>query len=393
MRTDSVTVSKQAQNEARAYVEDRFDKGHLPDKPPVYKTKARGAQEAHEAIRPTSVWRVPDSLKGALSRDQMKLYRLIWERFVASQMSNAVYNTLRYEISAGPEPANRPYLFRVSGSSLKFAGFLALYEDSADEDAGRDDDEGRILPDLDRGDILDLLELLPEQHFTQPPPRYTEASLVRTLEEYGIGRPSTYAPTVAVIQDRDYVEKDGNRLLPTETGKVVNDLLVEFFPDIMDYQFTARMEDQLDSVAEGDVEWRPMLHEFYSPFERQLGLARKNMPRVRKEEFVGRACPDCEDGQLVIKYGRWGKFIGCTNYPDCRHTEQYIEKTGVVCPQCGEEHNGELVVRKTRKGRTFFGCSRYPDCDYSTWKLPKKSAQEQTEQDEAVADLERESAS
>jgi DNA topoisomerase-1 len=321
----------------------------------------------------------------------MRLYQLIWERFVASQMSNAEYDTLRIEINAGINRNDMPYLFRVSGSTLKFAGFLALYEETRDEDLALDTDEGRILPNLTVDELLSLIELLPEQHFTQPPPRFTEATLERSLEEYGIGRPSTYAPTVAVIQDRDYVERDGARLKPTETGKTVNDLLVQYFPEIMDYQFTARMEDQLDSIAEGEIEWRPMLHDFYTPFQQHLKIARSKMPRIQQEEYIGRGCPDCEDGQLIIKYGRWGKFIGCTNYPDCKHTEPLVEKTGVVCPQCGEEHGGELVVRKTRKGRTFYGCNRYPECDYSTWKLPEKARTERNT--ETAATLENETAS
>ncbi len=372
MRTDSTSVSEQAQTDARHYIVGRFSDEYVPEKPPTYKTKSKGAQEAHEAIRPTSVLRDPDGIKISLSSDQYKLYKLIWERFVASQMSNAIYNTLRVEINAGERKDEMPYLLRVSGSTIKFLGFLALYEESKDEDAAVDEDEGRILPDMTVDELLDLIQLLPDQHFTQPPPRYTEASLVRTLEEYGIGRPSTYAPTVAVIQDRDYVEKQDKRLIPTEIGKTVNDLLVQHFPDILDLQFTARMEDQLDEIAEGSVEWRPMLRDFYQPFENELAHARKHMPTVRQEEFVGRECPTCDDGQLVIKYGRWGKFIGCSNYPECKHTEPYLERTGIICPTCGTEHNGEIVVRKTRKGRTFYGCSRYPDCDYSAWKLPGK---------------------
>ncbi len=382
MRTDSTSVSEQAQVEARTYIEERFGKDHRPEKAPVYKTKAKSAQEAHEAIRPTGVRRLPDQLKEHISRDQFRLYKLIWERFVASQMSNAVYNTLRIEIASGPKQGDMPYLFRVSGSTIKFTGFLALYEDTRDEDAVLDEDEGRILPEMTAEEILNLVRLMPEQHFTQPPPRYTEASLVRTLEELGIGRPSTYAPTVGVIQDRDYVEKQDKRLVPTDTGKTVNDLLVQYFPDVLDYQFTARMEDQLDEVSEGDVQWQPMLHDFYEPFESQLVNARENMPKLRQEELVGRICPTCDEGDLVIKYGRWGKFIGCTNYPDCKHTEPYLEYTGVICPQCGQEHAGELVVRKTRRGRTFFGCSRYPDCDFSAWKLPGQV--ENSEESEAA---------
>jgi DNA topoisomerase I len=394
MRTDSTQVSAQAEAEARDYIVNRFGKEYAPESAPKYRTKAKGAQEAHEAIRPTSVARTPDMLQDMLSRDQFRLYKLIWERFVASQMANAIYNTLRIEIGAGLNEADMPYLFRASGSVIKFYGFLALYEDTRDEDATPDEDEGRILPDMVIDEVLRLLRLLPEQHFTQPPPRYTEASLVRILEEYGIGRPSTYAPTVAVIQDRDYVEKIDKRLWPTETGKTVNDLLVRFFPDVLDYQFTARMEDRLDDIAEGDAEWRPMLRDFYGGFEQDMSNARQNMPKIQTEERVGRDCPECS-GDLVIKYGRWGKFIGCSNYPDCTYTEPYLERTGVNCPQCSQ---GELVARKTRKGRTFFGCERYPDCDYSTWKLPGKGkrgagSEDEEDQEEAVTSYENETAS
>jgi DNA topoisomerase-1 len=374
MRTDSTAVSKDAQAEARDYVAGRFGKEFHPDKAPIYKTRTKGAQEAHEAIRPTSVMRLPDGLKTVLSRDQLKLYRLIWDRFVASQMSNAIYNTLRVEIAAGPSAGDMPYLFRISGSTIQFPGFLALYEEARDEDATVDEDEGRIIPDMASGEDLNLLNLLPDQHFTQPPPRYTEASLVRTLEEYGIGRPSTYAPTVAVIQDRDYVQKDGKRMVPTDTGKIVNDLLVQYFSEVMDYQFTARMEDQLDDISEGDRQWQPMLHAFYQPFEQQLVNARKNMPHMQQQESTGRTCPTCGTGDLVIKYGRWGKFIGCTNYPECKHTEPHLEYVGLACPQCGAIDHGELVMRRTRRGRTFYGCSRYPACDYSTWKLEEAKA-------------------
>ncbi|RMF76936.1 MAG: type I DNA topoisomerase [Chloroflexi bacterium] len=371
MRTDSVAVSEQAQKEARDYVVKQYGKDYLPAKPPKYKTKAKGAQEAHEAIRPTSVMRTPESLKDILSREQYRLYMLIWQRFVASQMANAVYNTLRVDIAAGLSNDDMPYQFRVSGSTIKFKGFLALYEETRDEDAQSDDDEDRVLPELVVDELLKLLRLLPEQHFTQPPPRYTEASLVRTLEEYGIGRPSTYAPTVAVIQDREYVIKEDKRLIPTEIGKTVNDLLVEFFPDIMNYQFTATMEDQLDAIAEGKMEWQPMLAKFYKPFEQELNVAREKMPKIQKDEYVGRDCP--ESGHpLIIRYGRYGKFIGCSNYPDCRYTEPWVEYMDIACPICGEEHGGELVVRKSRKRRTFYGCSRYPECDFTSWKRPLK---------------------
>lgn len=371
MRTDSLQVSEQAQNEARKYVHTTFGKEYTPKSPPTYKTKSKGAQEAHEAIRPTSVMRTPDMMKQFLSRDQHRMYKLIWERFVSSQMSNAVYDTIRVEIKAGLTENDTPYLFRASGSKIRFAGFLALYEDSKDEDSTEENDEGRIFPELDDNENLDLRKLMPEQHFTQPPPRYTEASLVRTLEEYGIGRPSTYAPTVTIIQSRDYVNKEDKRLVPTDTGKIVSDLLAEYFTDEMDYTFTARMEDQLDEISEGKMDWRPMLGEFYQPFEKRLINARENMPKQVQEEYVGRMCPTCGTGDLVIKYGRWGKFIGCTNYPECRHTEQYLERKGFLCPECGQEHGGEVVERRTRKGRLFYGCSRYPECEFSAWKLPK----------------------
>ena len=372
MRTDSVNISDGALQEARGFIAETFGDEYMPKTATKYKTKAKGAQEAHEAIRPTSVFREPNKLRDVLSRDQFKLYELIWQRFVACQMENAVYDTLRVEIVAGPSQADRPYLFRASGSRLKFAGFLVLYEDSKDEDDTEESDEGRIFPEMTIDELLRLIQLLPEQHFTQPPPRYTEATLVRALEEYGIGRPSTYAPTVAVIQDRDYVAKEHKRLTPTATGKVVSELLVEYFPHEFDYEFTAKMEDQLDSIAENEGVWQPMLHEFYDPFGGRLENARENMPVVKQEEKVGRICPTCNEGDLIIKYGRFGKFIGCSNYPDCKHTEQFIEYTGVTCPQCGTEHGGELVVKKTsKKNRTFYGCSRYPDCDYSTWRLPR----------------------
>jgi DNA topoisomerase-1 len=371
MRTDSTNVSQQAQNEARGYLKFRFGSDYVPAKPPQYKTRAKGAQEAHEAIRPTSVLREPGSLKGALTRDQMLLYTLIWERFVASQMTNAVYNTLRVDINAGTSSSDMPYTFRVSGSTIQFAGFLALYEDARDEDLALDEDEGRILPDLTVGEALNLLRLLPEQHFTQPPPRYTEATLVRALEDYGIGRPSTYAPTVAVIQDRDYVTKQDKRLVPTDIGKTVNDLLVRFFPEVMNYAFTAHMEEELDDISEGKLQWRPMLHEFYTPFQQQLRQADEQMPQVVQEEPIGRDCPNCGGHQtLVVRYGRFGKFIGCTNYPECRYTEPLLESTGVTCPVCGQQHGGTLVVRRSRKGRTFYGCSRYPDCQFTSWKRP-----------------------
>ncbi|MCU0496290.1 MAG: type I DNA topoisomerase [Anaerolineae bacterium] len=378
MRTDSTSVSPIAQKDAREYVQKRFGADYLPERAPLYRTKTKGAQEAHEAIRPTSVFRAPKALATLLSRDQHKLYTLIWERFIASQMANAIYDTLRVEIGAGGSRDQLTYEFRVSGRTIKFPGFLALYEDARDEDLTEDGEEGRILPEMSVDELLNLVRLLPEQHFTQPPPRYTEASLVRVLEEYGIGRPSTYAPTVAVIQDRDYVEKVDKRLVPSETGKIVNDLLVTYFPEIMNYQFTAKMEEQLDDISEGKIEWQPMLEDFYKPFEHQMEHARETMPRIEQEELIGRDCPVCGK-PLLIRYGRFGKFIGCSDYPNCKHTEPYLALTGVLCPRCGTTDGGELVERKTRRGRTFYGCSRYPSCEYSSWKLPKLGQKEDSE--------------
>jgi DNA topoisomerase-1 len=373
MRTDSTNVAAQAQSEARDLIADRFGKEYLPDEPPVYKTRAKGAQEAHEAIRPTSAMRAPEDLKGRLSRDQNKLYTLIWQRFIASQMIHATYKTLRVEITAGLEqdaPENRPYLFRVSGSILIFMGFLAVYEESQDEDTEPDADEGRILPEMKVGELLNLRKLLPEQHFTQPPPRYTEASLVRTMEENGIGRPSTYAPTISTIQQRGYVYRESKRLFPTETGILVNDLLVEWFPDVVDYNFTARMEDELDQIAAGDREWVPVLREFYDPFAEKVARAERDMPEIKVEEEVGRDCPECNN-PLIVKWGRYGKFIGCSNYPDCRYTEPWVEYVGVKCPDC---EDGEIIKRKSRKGRTFYGCSNYPECEFTSWKRPVPQA-------------------
>ncbi|HSO28257.1 MAG TPA: type I DNA topoisomerase, partial [Anaerolineales bacterium] len=364
MRTDSTNVSETAQNEARDFIAQRYGKKFLPAEPPKYKTKARGAQEAHEAIRPTAVMRQPESLKQRLTRDQYRLYTLIWQRFVASQMEAAVYDTLQIEVGGKTKAHN--YLLRASGSTIKFQGFLIVYEEARDEDQAPDEDNDRIPADLEEGQTQRLLRLLPEQHFTQPPPRYTEASLVRTLEENGIGRPSTYAPILATLQQRNYVERDAKRLLPTETGVVVNDLLIEHFEDVMDVGFTARMEEDLDRIASGELTWNEVVREFYNPFHAKVQIAEEKMPEVHMgPEPVGRDCPECGH-ELVVRWGRYGKFISCSNFPDCRYTEPWLEKIGVNCPQDG----GEIVERKTRRGRTFYGCSNYPECDFTSWKRP-----------------------
>ena len=388
MRTDSVQVSKGSVAEARKYIVRNHGKDYLPAKPPVYKTRAKGAQEAHEAIRPTSVLRRPETMKAFLSGPQLQLYSLIWRRFVASQMAPAIYDTLSIEVTAGETLSDRPYLYRASGSKLKFAGHLAL--NGKDERRAREAGNGQnqTFPDLKAGELLDLRQLRPEQHFTKPPPRYNEAALIKQLEDRGIGRPSTYAPTVSVIQTRDYVTQKDRRLIPTKTGRVVSDLLSEYFDVEMDYAFTANMEDQLDEVSRGMLEWRPMLDEFYHPFEERLSIAQEKMPRQDVVEKVGRVCPRCEEGDLIIKHSRYGKFVGCSNYPDCKHTERYLERMGLLCPQCGANHRGEIVLQRSRKGRVFYGCSRYPDCDYTVWRLPNGLARLEEQTDQASAEKE-----
>jgi DNA topoisomerase-1 len=361
MRTDSVHVAETAQREAREWVAGTYGADHLPEEPPEYRTRTRKAQEAHEAIRPTGVARTPETVAPYLDRDQFRLYQLIWQRFVASQMAPARYTTQSVEIQAGPAADRQAYLFRASGAQLVFPGYLAVYPEKAAED------QAQLLPPLEPGEQLRLLRLLPEQHFTQPPPRFNEASLVKALEEHGIGRPSTYAPILATIQGRGYVEREAGRALrPTETGVIVNDLLVAHFPDVMSVGFTAEMEDQLDRIAAGEADWVPVIRAFYTPFEARLAAAEKEMPRVMlPEEEVGRDCPEC-GGPLVVKWGRYGRFIGCENYPACRHTEPFLDKIGAPCPQCG----GELVRKRTRKGRPFYGCANYPGCDFTSWKRP-----------------------
>ncbi|MCP4541344.1 MAG: type I DNA topoisomerase [Chloroflexi bacterium] len=373
MRTDSVNVAEQAQAEAREYIAEKYGAEYMPSEPPTYKTKAKRAEEAHEAIRPTSVFRTPESLKPYLDRNQYRLYRLIWRRFVASQMSPAMYDTIAVEILAGlPDVKEKPYLFRASGSSLRFKGFMAVYEEARDEDERKAVESKREeIPPLSVDEILDLVALLPDQHFTQPPPRYSEATLVRALEEYGIGRPSTYAPTMTTIQQRAYVQRRDGRLHPTEVGMVVNDLLVKYFPSYIDVDFTAQMEDDLDLVAGGEREWVPMLHDFYNPFSFTLSQAHKNMPDVQMgNQPTGEMCPRC-DHPLIYKYGRYGKFIGCSHFPECRYIQPIMVEIGVKCPEC----DGDIVEKKTRRGRTFYGCSNYSgdddgSCKFTAWKRP-----------------------
>lgn len=365
MRTDSTNISEMAQHEAREMIQAQYGADFLPPTPPQYKTRAVGAQEAHEAIRPTSVLRSPDRIKSFLTPEQFKLYQLVWQRFVASQMEAAVYDTVSVDIVT--KTSQHDYLWRATGSTLRFPGYLIVYEESKDEDPKSDEEANvRIPPDLAEGQRQELVRLIPEQHFTQPPPRFTEATLVQSLEEHGIGRPSTYAPILSTIQERGYVVRENKRLFPTDTGILVNDLLVGYFSEIVDLNFTANMESNLDQVAEGEREWPGVVSDFYRSFEPQLKKAQAEIPVTKAElEKVGRECPECGH-DLVIRWGRFGKFISCSNFPTCRHTEPWLEKIDVACPKDG----GDLVQRKTRKGRTFYGCANYPTCDFTSWKRP-----------------------
>src|SRR5512136_2606930 len=367
MRTDSTNIAEVARDEVRKYIAQRYGNDFLPPKPVEYTKKVAGAQEAHEAIRPTSVLRDPDKVKPFLEPAMFKLYQLIWQRFVACQMESAVYATLSVDvIGQGTEHA---YVLRAAGSAVKFPGFLLVYEEGKNEDKKSEEEDEmnvRIPASIEEGQVQELVRLIPEQHFTQPPPRYSEASLVQILEEYGIGRPSTYAPTLSTIQQRGYVERVDRRLIPTETGILVNDLMIKYFPEIVDFQFTAHMEEDLDKVAEGKAKWEKVMREFYTPFELTVKKAQAEMPVTKTgPEPIGRACPEC-GRELVIRYGRYGKFISCSGFPECRHTEAWLEKIGVTCPKDG----GDIVSRKTRKGRIFFGCANYPNCDFTSWKRP-----------------------
>ncbi len=382
MRTDSVNVASVAAEGARAYIGEQFGKEYVPEAIPTYKTRAKSAQEAHEAIRPTDVLRTPDSVRRYLESDQQKLYTLVWQRFVASQMEVALIDQTAVDIVADTQGRVTPdsasvneetvrqlgesplYLFRASGSVIRFPGFLALYEESRDEDDTEQEDG--VLPEMTIGEVLDRLDLIPRQHFTQPKPRFTEATLVRALEENGIGRPSTYAPIVNTLMTRGYVERESKRLVPTELGEIVTDLLVEFFPDVLDVGFTAQMEDELDEIAEGDREWVSVLREFYQPFSARLVTAQDEMEKVDLgEESAGETCEKC-GRDMVIRFGRFGKFIACPGFPECRNTKPYFEYIGVRCPQSG----GELVEKRTKGGRIFYGCTDFPECDFSSWKKP-----------------------
>jgi DNA topoisomerase-1 len=413
MRTDSVTLSQDALEDIRAIIAERYGKENLPDEPRAYKTKSKNAQEAHEAIRPTSASNLPDTIKSFLSKDQHKLYDLIWKRAVSCQMIHATINTVGVDLTAGDEN-----VFRATGSTIATPGFMAVYQEGMDDNK-KTDDEDRLLPAMKEGESIDLLEIIPNQHFTEPPPRFTEASLVKTLEEHGIGRPSTYASIISTLQAREYVEMDKRRFYPTDVGRIVNKFLTEHFTNYVDYDFTARLEDELDDISRGEKDWVPLMKSFWGPFKelvvhKEETVSRKDVtqepideecPKCKKhlvirlgkrgrfigcsgfpdcdytrnvdgdsdestepEVIEGRSCPKCES-PLVIRHGRYGKFIGCSGYPDCKFIEP-LEKpadTGVQCPECKQ---GAMLHRKARSGKIFYSCSRYPDCTYAVWNEP-----------------------
>ena len=357
MRTDSTRISALAQQEARGFVEQEFGAAYIPEKPNVY-AAGKKAQDAHEAIRPTSTEMAPDEVEKFLSKDQFKLYRLIWQRFVASQMTPAVYDTLSVAIQAGSR-----YLCEASGSQLKFAGFTAVY---AGVEGKKEKDV--LLPELAAGDALELNKTLPQQHFTEPPPRYNEASLVKTLEEKEIGRPSTYAPIIETILARGYVIRQDKHFQPTELGFVVVDMLEEYFKNIVDVKFTAGLENELDEIAEGRIEKNDLLRNFYGPFEATLEKADEAIGHVELPVEVSDVQCELCGRMMVVKQGRYGKFLACPGFPECRNTKPILKETGVACPKCG----GSIVERRTKRGRTFYGCKNYPACDYVTWDTPLK---------------------
>lgn len=354
IRTDSTRISDEAIKETKSYIKNEFGDEYLGKQ---RKTKAsKSSQDAHEAIRPTLRLRDPESLRSTLTKDQFKLYDLIWRRFIASQMSAAVYNTLSVAILSNDN------IFKASGSTLKFDGFLKVYDNQDKEEKKLD------MPNLIKGDKLKINEIIPNQHFTQPPPRYTEASLIKTLEELGIGRPSTYSPTISTILSREYVELQDKSFMPTELGELVNDLMEEHFEKIVDKEFTADLEEQLDEIAEGDVEWQKVLEGFYKDFKVDLEKADSEIEEMKiEDEVTDEICEKCGKN-MVIKHGRYGKFLACPGYPDCKNTKAIVEEIGVECPECG----GNIIKRKSKKGRLFYGCSNYPDCNFMTWEKPIK---------------------
>jgi len=412
MRTDSVNLAEEALNEIREFIAKKYGEENVPKEPRVYKTKSKNAQEAHEAVRPTSILHEPTAIKKSLSKDQFRLYGLIWKRTVACQMIHATLDTVSVNLSADDDN-----YFRANGSTLVHPGFMAVYQEGADDVKAGDDDE-KMLPPLEEGNTVKLLKIKPDQHFTEPPPRYSEASLVKSLEEHGIGRPSTYASIISTLQHREYVEMDKKRFIPTDVGRIVNKFLTEHFTKYVDYDFTARMEDDLDAISRGEQDWVPVMKNFWQPFKDLVDDKEKNVDRkdvtheaidekcpecggdlaIRlgrrgrfigcnnypecsytrnvndeddekdQEAIAGRKCPECKS-DLLIRHGKYGKFIGCSGYPDCRYIEplEKPEDTGVVCPECKK---GNMLKRKSRRGKIFFSCEHYPTCKYAVWNEP-----------------------
>ena len=353
IRTHSFRISDEAYEAAVAFIKETYGDAFVNPERIVYKSKGK-TQDAHEAIRPTNVSRTPESIKDSLSKDQYRLYKLIWERFVASQMSPAVYDTLSVKLSAGD------YTFRASGSRLRFSGFLEAYSKGEEEDE-------KVIPKLTQGDILQAEQLLPEQHFTQPPARYTDASLIKTLEEIGVGRPSTYAPTLTTIQARHYVTKEAKNLFPTELGEMVDEIMKTYFPDIVDIDFTANMEKRLDDVEMGKEEWKQIIRDFYPDFKKSVENAAEKLEKIEiKDEETDIVCEKC-GRNMVIKYGRYGKFLACPGFPECQNAKPYFEEAGVNCPECG----GKVLIKKTKRGRIYYGCEHNGDgCDFMSWNKP-----------------------
>ncbi len=355
MRTDSTRISDSAKSEAHNYITDKYGKEYVSKRKATGK---QGDQDAHEAIRPTSTLRTPDDMKPYLTRDQHRLYKLIWERFVASQMAPAILDTIALDVT------QNDIKFRANGQTIKFKGFMTLYVEAKDD---KENDKENKLPKLEEGDKVTATQIEPAQHFTQPPPRYTEARLVKTLEELKIGRPSTYAPTIDTIQKRNYVKLESKRFVPTELGEIVYEQVQEYFPEIIDVEFTVNMETLLDKIAEGDTNWRKVVGDFYNSFKQDVERAEEEMEKIEiKDEPAGEDCEVC-GSPMVIKMGRYGKFMACSNFPDCRNTKAIVKSIGVKCPKCNE---GEVVERKSKKNRIFYGCSQYPDCDFISWDKP-----------------------
>lgn len=375
-RTDSTNLSQQSLAMARNFISEKYGNNYLPAAPRIYKTSSKVAQEAHEAIRPTSLQEEMKVQSAGIEGAHLKLYDLIRKRFLASQMADAVYDETTIDVSA--KYSNNSYTLRASGQIMKFDGWRKVLP------AKSSGEEEQELPMIEKDQALDLVTVLSEQKFTQPPARYNEASLIKTLEKLGIGRPSTYAPIVSTIQVRGYVEKTEGKFFPTSVGMAANDFLVQNFPDELEYSFTAQMEADLDNIANGKREWQKMMKEFYGPFEKKLESVEKTAERVKiATESTGKKCPKCREGDIVVRTGRFGKFLSCSRFPDCDYKDKYLQKIDIKCPEC---KTGDVIVKKTGKGRIFYGCSRYPDCKYASWKdpRPKKAFDESMQRAEDV---------